>query len=97
MVWECLRSTGHLFNMFARCNYDFRVSIINHPSWIQNRILVEHQQGFMSFYFDEKENQFVEESSTYQFKDFFQVVVMFGRRSDGFIWVQSRIRWRWLN
>jgi signal transduction histidine kinase/CheY-like chemotaxis protein len=45
-------------------NYDFRARIINQSKSDPNRILVEHQQGVRSFYFDEKVNQFVEESST---------------------------------
>ncbi|MDM9630357.1 response regulator [Robiginitalea aurantiaca] len=45
-------------------NYDFRARIINQSKSDSSRILVDHQQGLKSFYFDEKVNQFVEESST---------------------------------
>ncbi|MGB5190344.1 response regulator [Robiginitalea sp.] len=45
-------------------NYDFRARLINQSTSDSSRILVEHQQGLRSFYFDEKENQFVEESAT---------------------------------
>ncbi len=45
-------------------NYDFRARLINQSISDPNRILVEHQQGLKSFYFDEGVNQFIEESST---------------------------------
>jgi signal transduction histidine kinase/CheY-like chemotaxis protein len=45
-------------------NYDFRARLINQSISDPNRILVEHQQGLKSFYFDDKAGQFVEESST---------------------------------
>ncbi|MGB5508291.1 MAG: hypothetical protein WBM95_05270, partial [Robiginitalea sp.] len=45
-------------------NYDFRARIINQSKLDSNRILVDHQQGLLSFYFDKKVNQFVEESAT---------------------------------
>ncbi len=45
-------------------NYDFRARSINQSTSDPNRILVDHQQGVRSFYFDEKVSQFVEESST---------------------------------
>ncbi|MCO5724936.1 ATP-binding protein [Robiginitalea marina] len=48
----------------ADVNYDFRARLINQSTTDPRRIIVEHQQGIKSFYFDEKVDQFVEESST---------------------------------
>jgi signal transduction histidine kinase/DNA-binding response OmpR family regulator len=45
-------------------NYDFRGRFIYPSDLDPNRIFIDHQQGFKSFYFDEKAKQFYEESTT---------------------------------
>ncbi|MEM8998900.1 MAG: response regulator [Bacteroidota bacterium] len=68
-------------------NYDFRARITLQSKIDTNRIFVEHQQGLMSFYFNESTDQFEEESATNK------VILGFGtmlENADGSIWMDTQ-------
>ncbi|WP_445385985.1 response regulator [Robiginitalea sp. IMCC44478] len=67
-------------------NYDFRARFISQSKADPNRIIVEHQQGIRSFYFNEKVNQFVEESSTTKFTSNNSLIE---ETPEGYFWINS--------
>ncbi len=69
-------------------NYDFRAGIIYQSESDPNRIYVSHQQGIISFYFNEIRDQFIEESFTNELISNRGNMV---EATDGSLWIESSI------
>ncbi|MGB5780292.1 MAG: response regulator [Eudoraea sp.] len=69
-------------------NYDFRAGLIYQSNMDPKRFYVSHQQGIISFYFDEGKKQFIEESYT---NEPIRSSANMLEASDGSLWVESSL------
>jgi signal transduction histidine kinase/CheY-like chemotaxis protein len=68
-------------------NYDFRANNLRQSKVDSSRIFVNHQQGFMSLYFNENTRQFEEESNTGRLNN----LNGFFEKKDGTLWVSNSV------
>ncbi|WP_276390961.1 response regulator [Eudoraea chungangensis] len=79
--------TGKTFRYIREnIDYDFRAGVLYQSESDPNRIYVSHQQGIISFYYDEIKNQLNEESST---NERIRSSANMTEASDGSLWVES--------